>query len=284
MKRHYFLPFLGLFAFAVIIHSCKKDAVALTTPPFQAHFVEATGSYIVKDNPASEFKIPVGLTTRRTSAVTVNVTLTSPTNAASGVQYTLPSSSVTIPADSTIQYITVKGIYAGYPLGANRRDTLLFTITGEAPGDFNQTYTLIMQGSCDVNLNNLLGAYANTNELFGTSAYGPYTTTITAVQSLSPTSGTITVSNIWDVVPSWAPITFTLDWSSGNKITLIEQSGIGDAGTINSNYAGSDISVRPFAGANGTFDYCNSKLTLKMQLGVTGLGWFPDLYTVTMQR
>ncbi len=275
-----YAAFIAVIITALI--GCKKTEI--TIPPVQAHFTDTIGSYLVKNSPTSEFKVPIGLTTLNSTDATVNVSVSSPSNAASGVQYTLVSSSATIPANKAIDYITVKGIYTGYPLGANRRDTLIFTITGGTTGEFNQRYTLIMQGSCEVVLNNLLGAYANTNELFGTSAYGPYTTTITAVQSLSPTSGTITVSNIYDVVPSWAPITFTLDWSSGNKITLVEQTGIGDAGTLNSNYAGSDISVRPFAGQEGTFDYCNSKLVLKMQTGVTGLGWFPDLYTVTMKR
>lgn len=281
MKRMILQYTLIITFFASALIGCKKTEI--TIPPIQGHFSDTLGSYLVKNDPNSEFKIPIGLTTPTNTETTLSVSVNSPSNAQSGVQYTLVNSSVTIPAGKALDYITVKGIYSGYPLGANRKDTLVFTITGGKTGDFSQRYTLIMQGSCDVVLNNLIGAYANTNEVFGTGApYGPYTTNITAVQQLTPTSGTITVTNIYDA--GWNPITFTLDWSSGNKITLVEQSGIGDAGTLNSNYAGQDISVRPFAGQDGTFDYCNSKLTLKMQLGVTGLGWFSSLYTVTMQK
>jgi hypothetical protein len=44
------------------------------------------------------------------------------------------------------------------------------------------------------------------------------------------------------------------------------------------------VAVRPFAGQQGTFDMCNQVLTLRLQLGVAGLGWFSGLYTVTMKR
>ena len=34
----------------------------------------------------------------------------------------------------------------------------------------------------------------------------------------------------------------------------------------------------------GTYSYCDGTFTLKMQLGVTGIGWFNALYTVNMAR
>ena len=280
MKSIIFKYAVVLTVFLTGVIGCKKTEI--TIPPLQGHFTDTTGSYLVKDDPNTEYKIPVGLTTTVNTETSVTISVSSPSNAQSGIQYTILNPTVIIPAGKALDYIKVKGIYSGFPLGANRRDTLIFTISSGRTGDFNQRYTLIMQGACDVKLNNLLGAYPNTNEVFGTTPYGPYITTISAVQSISATSGTITVDNIWDY--GWNPITFTLDWSNGNKITLVEQSGIGDAATFNPPYPGQDVSVRPFAGSNGTFDYCNSKLTLKMQLGVTGLGWFPSLYTVTMQR
>jgi hypothetical protein len=63
-----------------------------------------------------------------------------------------------------------------------------------------------------------------------------------------------------------------------------QSSGIADAGTLDPSFAGEQVQVRPFAGEPGTFSACTGRLTLKMQLGVAGLGYFGSLYTVNMVR
>jgi hypothetical protein len=199
----------------------------------------------------------------------------------------LDKTTVTIPAGKAIDSIEVRGVFSQYSSG--RKDSLIFTLKEPSlkAAPYNSTYRLYMRGPCfegDMVLAELLGSYKNTNELFGTSAYGPYLTTISKVTQISPTKGTIVVTNIWD--NGWNPITFTLDWTNpaNRTATLVEQAGIGDAGTLNPAYAGQDISVRPFAGQVGTFSYCKGTIQLKMQLGVTGLGFFGQLYTVNMAR
>jgi hypothetical protein len=126
----------------------------------------------------------------------------------------------------------------------------------------------------------------NTRETFGTSAYGPYNTTISAVTLTSPTTGTITVTNIWD--NGWGPITFTLDWTNplATVATVVPQNAIpgSNAGDLSATYAGQTVAVRAFAGQPGTFSACNSVFTLRMQLGVTGVGFFGSLYTVILRR
>ena len=154
-------------------------------------------------------------------------------------------------------------------------------------GFFNDTFRLALRGSCfegDVDLNLLMGDYDNTNETWGTQPYGPYTTSIIAVNPIDATSGEITVSNIFD--NGWNPITLLLDWSdpANRTVTLVEQSGIADGGSIDGSFEGLDVSVRPYAGRVGTFSACKETLTLQMQIGITSLGWFPDLYTVKMVR
>ena len=148
---------------------------------------------------------------------------------------------------------------------------------------FEEEHIACFEG--DVDLNALLGDYNKTNETFGITPYGPYTTSISSVNQLTPTSGTIVVENIFDF--GWGPITFTLDWSDPNNRTVIvvaQSSGIADAGTLSGAYAGEEVAVRPFAGQPGTFSACKGTLTLKMQLGVAGLGYFGELYTVNMAR
>ena len=287
MKKFSYL-LLIVSVFVAVATGCKKSD-SFDTPPEAATFTNlASGTYLIT-GPAVSYKIPVGLTTVSTQDRTVNIEVTSPSGAVEGTHYTIASKSITIPAGQVIDSITVQGIYSQYLTG--RKDTLIFTIVepGAKPSDYNQKFTLVMRGPCFEseiagNFADLLGDYDNTNELFGSSAYGPYTTTILSATQTSPTTGTITVGNIWD--SGWNPITFTLDWTDVNnrKVTLVQQSGIGNAGTINSAYNGMDISVRPFGTQVGTFSYCNQTLTLKMQLGVTGLGWFGSLYTVNMAR
>jgi hypothetical protein len=273
----------------MIVSACKKTSV--TIPPALTTFVNQTSGVYFITGPNVVDSIPVGVTSVASVDRSVLISVTSPSGATSGNQYTLVSNTITIPANQAIGYIVVKGNFNLYN-GTPKKDTLVFTF-GNAktsslpPSDFNNTFTLVMSGPCfegDVTLNDLLGDYTNTNENFGGQPFGPYTTSITAVQQLTPTTGTITVSNIFDA--GWNPIIFTLDWTdpANRTVTLVQQSGIGDAGTISSTYAGDDISVRPYAGKVGTFSACHQTITLVMQTGVTGLGFFSALYQVNLAR
>lgn len=269
------------------VWSCKKlDSVVI--PPVEAHFQFKTSGTFEVLTPTSVFKVPVGITTPSDKPVVIPFTITSKTGATSGAQYRVTGNTVTIPAGQAIGSIDIAGILPAYTGG--RKDTIVIKLEGKvgeiSPIVTNSTYTLVVRGPCfegDVTLSQLLGSYRNTNEDFG-GAYGPYITTISAVRQLTPTTGEITVTNLFDY--GWNPVKFILNWTDpvNRTVTLVQQAGIGDAGTINGAYAGRDISVRPFAGRVGTFSICKQTLTLQMQLGVTGLGFFGTLYTVNMAR
>jgi len=276
-----------LFLLILIVCGCKK-VDTLVDVPSQAHFTNLTGDTYFITTPTTVKKIPIGLTTVSNSDRTISFTVTSPTGAVAGTHYNIVGgNSIKISAGKAVDSITVAGVYNQYLAG--RKDTLIFTITdgeGAKASTYNATYKLFMRGPCSESetvLMELLGEYKNTNENFG-GPYGPYTTTISSVTQLTPTTGQVVVTNIFDF--GWNPITFTLDWTDplNTKVTLIQQSGIGDAGTLNPAYSGMDITVRPYAGQTGTFSYCKNTLTLKMQVGVTGLGFFSTLYTVSMAR
>ena len=266
---------------------CKK-ANEVVIPPAAAHFMNQTsGTYFIT-GPGVVYNLPIGVTTVSDKDRTVNFSVSSPTGAVQGTHYTIDP--VIIPSGKAVDSLTIHGAYNLYTSG--RKDTLIIVIENGKDGIgavFNDTFRLALRGSCfegDVDLNLLLGDYTNTTEVFGTTFYGPYVTptSIISVNPIDATSGEITVSNIFDY--GWNPITFLLDWSDPNNrtVTLVEQSGIGDAGTLDGSFAGLDISVRPYAGKVGTFSACTEKFTLIMQVGVTGLGWIPDLYTVSMAR
>jgi len=283
---------LLLLACSVIFTSCKKTEI--TIPPEQAHFTNQTGGTYFLLTPTTTYKIPVGVTTVANVDRTYSFTVSSPTGATQGTHYTLSGTTFTIPAGKAVDSIEVKGVYAQYQAG--RKDTLIFTMSNDkgVASTYNAEYKLLMRGPCfegDVDLNEFLGTYAKTNELLGTSPYGPYTTTITSVTSTGPTSGQIVVNNIWD--NGWGPITFNLDWSNPSARTaiVVAQPAISgsNAGDLNSAYAGLPIAVRPFSGRPGTFSICKGTLQLNMQLGVGDgsggvLGYFGVLYQVNMAR
>jgi hypothetical protein len=279
---------LAFFVLTVLVVSCEKTEV--TVAPSQAHFVgDEIQIYSIETDPAPVYNVVVGATNVADKDRTVTYTITSPTGAVAGTQYTLGSpGSIVIPAGQSTANIDIHGIYSAYTGG--RKDTLIIMLQDPelTPAEFENTVRLVLRGACfegDVDLNTLLGDYKKTNETFGTTPYGPYTTSVSAVNQLTPTSGTIVVENIFDY--GWNSITFTLDWSDPNNRTAIviaQSSGIADAGTLDPSFAGEEVAVRPFAGQPGTFSVCKNTITLKMQLGVAGLGFFSSLYTVNMAR
>lgn len=276
-----------LATIAVFGPGCKKTNDNLTVPPELATFAgQKTGTLQILANNQS-YKIPVGVTTVSASPRTIHVSVSSPTGAVAGTHYTLASTTVTIPAGKAVDSLEVKGLLAPYTTG--RKDSLIFKITepGVAASEFNNTFTLILRGPCfepNIVLSEMLGDYTNSNENGPGGPYGPYTTSIISATQVSPTTATIKVANIYDA--GWNPITFTLDWTNpaARKVTLDPQTGIADAGTLSSAYAGMQVSVGPYPGQTGTFSYCNQTLTIKMQLGVVGLGVFTTPYTLSMAR
>jgi hypothetical protein len=283
------LKFLTLTLLAgVAITGCKK-VETLERPPLQAHFLFKAGATYQVLTPTTSYKLPVGLTTVSDVDRTIELTVTSPTGAVAGTQYSLSKSTLVIPAGKAVDTVVVQGDFSVYSAG--RKDTLVFTIkeTADIKGIVtNSEFRLYVRGACleeDINLNEFIGSYPNTNEDFGGSTYGPYTTTISAVKSLTATTGEVTVTNIYDF--GWNPIKFILDWTdlSNRTVTLVQQSGIGNAGTLNSAYNGRDVSVRPHpTGGAGTYSFCNKTLRLVLQAGVTGLGFFNAVYIVEMAK
>lgn len=286
------------FGLVLIAVACNKTKPYDTTiPEEQAHFTGAPRQvYNVLTDPAPVFNLEVGTTNVSSADRLVTYHVSSPTGAVLGTDYTIDNNgTVTIPAGRATATIDIRANYTAYSGG--EKDTLIFSLATPSvtPAAFMDTVVVVIAGpsGCSesvVNLADLQGDYANTNETFGTSAYGPYTTSISSFTMTSPTTGKVVVENIFD--DGWGPITFDLDWTDpANRTAIVEpQAAIpgSDAGSINSTYAGQTVAVRvPTAALSatpGTYSYCDQTFTLKMQLGVTGVGWFNALYTVNMVR
>lgn len=300
MNKNLFNTFLAGLGFTILLlASCKKnnevvDQAPLSVPAYAKFNTLLPGDtlasyYINSSN--NTFKLPIGVTNVSDKDRTINISYTSNT-AVQGVQYTAPTS-IVIKAGQALDSLTISGLFSGYP-SSTRIDTLIIRITGGdgiAPinyaGPRKDTYRLVMRKYCDVVLNSFLGVYANTTETFGTgSPYGPYTATISSVTPLTATTASIVIQNIWD--NGWGPLTFLLNWTNpaAFSATVVAQTAIpgSNAGDLSGTYAGLTVAVRPLAGQVGTFSSCEGTLTLRMQLGVTNVGYFANLYQVNMKR
>jgi hypothetical protein len=295
MKRliSLFVLSLTVVGSIIIIGSCNKGKkYDLITPGAYVHFVGAKSqAYPVRSATVPVYNINIGTTDVVSADRVVTFKVTSSTGAVAGTQYTLGTTgnTVTIPAGQTTAVIPVQGKFSGYPVG--RIDTLMFTLVmpSISPAKFSDTVKLALGDICSegvgFTLASFVGTYARTNEAFNGSPYGPYTTTIASVNPLTATTGTITVTNIWD--NGWGPITFTLDWSNPANLTtaVVAQAAIpgSNAGDLNPAYAGMTIAVRALSTQpTGTFSSCYQTFTLNMQLGVTGVGYFAPLYQVKL--
>lgn len=287
-------------ASAFLFSSCDKTKLYENTIPApEVHFVgPASRSIQIVDDPVPVFNLQVGTTdvSSQDRIVTYKVTSTS---AVAGTDYTIatgaPTGTVTIPAGQAIANIPIQAIFAAYPIDAV--DTLYFTLSEPSitPAKFQDTVRVIIKGpsssSCDEsnpNMSDLLGVYQTTEVLSGNPPYN-YETEISSAVLTGPTTAKIGVDNVWD--NGWETIYFTLDWSTlpGTAVVVSDDSIAGsDGGDLNSAYAGMTMQVRPHSnGINGTFSVCGSDgptFTLRMQLGITGLGWFSNTYDLTLVR
>ena len=245
----------------------KKKEYAVTTPPSFSSFANQTGgSYYIQNTSSSAFYVPVGISTVTNYDRKVVISVTNKTGATSA-QFSIASTTVTVPAGRALDSLVVKGVFSGYTSG--RIDTLVFTITGgDVPvSDYNSTYTLVLQQYCPVVLNNLLGTYNNCYDVDNTGTYGPYTAIVTAATSTGATSGTLTISGFSgeEVDPSTTnPVKANLDWSNPANFTT--------AIPAQTFYSGNFLGYGPltFSGVGtGSFSSCNNTLNFSYTLTVS---------------
>ncbi|AXY77173.1 hypothetical protein D3H65_25730 [Paraflavitalea soli] len=246
---------------------CKKEKT--TVPPQEAHFnYQTSGSYFVTQDANTVYKIPVGLTTTADQDRTVQFTISSPSGAAEGQQYTLDKKTVTIPAGKAVDTIYLKGKFNGYPTG--RRDTLVFKITGgdviAMPG-FNE-FKVFLQKYCPVNVNDFTGVY-NAQDYYNNAPDGsPYTVALTPGTTTGNT-GKITIEGLWH---DDTPFNVNLNWDNPASFTteVPAQSWFVDA-----TYGQSTI--RP--NGKGTFSSCDNSFRIDYEVTVAA-GSFGKYYTI----
>jgi hypothetical protein len=254
--------------------SCEKNEIAIPNQSLGHFLSKTTSTYYVQNTANSVFNVTVGTTTISDKDRVLNYTVTSPTGAAPGVQYSIANSgTVTIPAGQATANIPVKGLFAGYPTG--RIDTLKFKLTSGdelTPADYNNEFTLVLKKYCEVDLKTFKGDYLNTSN----SATGAkYKTTVDTAVSTGPTSGYIMVRGLFNGTSS--PVRVNLDWSDPANFTttVVQTSGIYIDQSAN-NYG--PVSVRPIG--TGTFSSCDNTFTLSYQRFVSAGNFTANMTTM----
>jgi hypothetical protein len=272
----------------VTIIACDKKKDIIKTPAyseFATPLVTATNNlYYIKNDPASEFKIPIGITNISNADRKITIKDSSRT-AVNGTQYTLSSTTITIPAGKASDSLILKGIYAGYPVG--RKDTLYLRITGgDVPANaYNTTYAVVLQGYCEVVKDDLIGDYTKTND--GTSPQGPYTASISDWTSTGPTTATIKIHDLGATAdvgfgdldpvgasagflptnPAHIGLTAKLDWTSPSSFTVTIPS---QTYVLNS-YGNGPSKIS----ASGTFSSCAQTFTIKFTVSDAAYNYNP---------
>lgn len=242
--------------------ACKKENT-LVVAPAQAHFVgNRNQAYFITTAAATPYKITVGTTDVSTSDRTITFKLSSNTGAVSGTHYTLSGVSgntIVIPAGKATADITVQGIFTPYN-NTGRKDSLMFVLSAPSvdPAKFSDTVKLLLRGPCfdgDVTLSEMGGDYANSND----PDDAVYTATVTNLTTLTPTTGTGKIANLWDV---FTPVTINFDWTDPTNTTVsipLQAAGL--------DYdAGQPFLIRTSPGQVNKFSICNGRIDLIVDL------------------
>jgi hypothetical protein len=281
----------GLFLLcAMIPAACKRTGI--TIPPAESTFLnQSSGTYFIT-GPTVIDTIPVGVTAVAATDRIISFSVSSPTGAVAGTQYTLAADQVTIPAGQAIGYIVVMGNY-GYYNGTTRKDTLLFTLTGAVTGgikasDFNDSFTLAMRGPCvegeDFDPAEFNGIYNNCVDDLGGSLSATYPVQISST-STGPTSATLLIQNLGygffapsATDPADNPgITVNIDWSGSPPNLTATLPGQAYEST---GYGPATLSGDP----GGTFSSCHQLFTLNYDVLIAGIGFDSGPITTTIAR
>jgi hypothetical protein len=237
--------------------ACKKEKT--TVAPTFSHFnFTSSGEYYIAQDGNAAFKIPVGLTAASDADRTIQFSVSSPSGAVEGQQYTIPQKTITIPAGKVVDSLIVKGLYSGYPVG--RVDTLLIKITGgnTTPIAVSREYTLYLQRYCAVDLANFSGVYMAQNYVNGQINGSPYPVSLTPGSSTGPNKGTVIVNNIFNIS---VPFTINLNWQDPSNFTTEVPT---QPWYVDPNYGQSTL--RP--NNKGSFSSCKNTFRIEFELTV----------------
>lgn len=304
MNKHNVINSMVLaLALLMGLTSCDKTQLYETAiPPQLVHFNTAGSiTYIVNRDP--NLTLEVGTTDVSSADRQASFIITSPTGAQLGTHYNIENRTDTtgtfsFPAGSTRDFLKINAVLSKYT-GTNRIDTLVIALVqpGMPVADFKNSVRIVVK-ECredNVTIEDLLGDYTNSTDNFFDQTY---TTTISSAISTSSTSARLKVKNLLnrstdngDNAGPWGNVNLDLDWSNpGNGTVSVVQAAVPNSNggdLFGADYADYFAAIRQAASSAGIFEYCNQKLTLKVNFGIsdgTNFGWSSSLYTIILQR
>lgn len=251
MKNIYkIFTIIALFGSSIFLNSCKEaDPITYSGPALVSFSATTSGAYFVQETGDPGFEIQVGFTTASGSDRVVNFTVSG--DAADGEQYTLASSSITVPANSYIGTLKVNGIYAGF---TGQVDTLIVTLTGDDVANFDNTFTLVMQRYCPFAIDDFIGDWTAYEVSDYDGAYAPYSLTFA-----SDGDNSLVTSDIWP----YFPVVFTFDATDpANFICNIPDQFLAD-----DLYGYGEARIVDLGG--GSFSSCDGTITIRYKVYVS---------------
>lgn len=289
MRNRILTIITGLIVTIVTIIACEKKQDIVNRPGYsEFSTTNVTAKFFIKNDPNAQLKIPIGIT--NISNVDRKIIIKdSSRKAVAGTQYSIESTTITIPAGKAADSIVLKGIYAGYPIG--RIDTLYLKIVGgDVPANaYNTMYTVIMQGYCDVVPADLVGDFTHSTDVDknsgSASTHNPYTVNVSNWTATSATSATVIIKNL-GATPDigFGPflsgdqaaigLTANLDWSnpSNFSVTIPSQNYVTDL------YGDGQSKIK----ATGTFSSCAQTFTITFTISVAVGTYNPVITTLKL--
>lgn len=233
----------------VIFSGCEED-IDLYDGPTLVHFMETGGTFTVMDEPNQTFDISVGVTVVSSNDRTFTVEVQPEgTTAQSGVEYTLESTTFTIPANEYFGTITVNGIYEG---ATSDGSTLKLKLSGEEAAGFSNVFTLNIFQFCTFDINDFVGTWS------GTDSWGYPTEVVTTL-----VNGQLVINGIgfgwfqdwWgEVIITNTPLVMNVDPVTAT-FTIAEQP------YLTSTYNGAPQPAYGLSGS-GSFEVCSKGMTI----------------------
>ena len=177
----------------ISFNSCEENPIIYEGKPFVAFTSSEIGRYYVLKKDDEGYEIQIGVTETSSSDRSVSFSVSG--DATEGEQYSLSSSTITIPAGKYTGSLKVNGLFDGF---TGQVDTLIITLTGAEVADFDNSYTLIMQRLCPFDINDFVGVWnvVDFSEYYGESTYD------VTIEIEDEATKTMVVKNLWQNTPN----------------------------------------------------------------------------------
>ncbi|MDE1192332.1 MAG: hypothetical protein PW786_09355 [Arachidicoccus sp.] len=253
MKKKFLFPVvmcvMAIGTFVMV--SCNKRDKLPSPPAPMAMFERTYIDYILPPWTVTGYTIPLQLTQPLTQDVTVSFSVSSPSGAKSGSEYTLSSSTVTFKAGFTVPDMPAVISFNQSEYAAGRTDSMVFAINGQNAG----VATLAQSQTLQMNVG------------FGDPIPGTYTSTLNIgnVSTSSGNYGGASGETLTKTVTKIADNTYALNIVSDNALYLL-----GSGATWDANYG---------LGGNSSKQTFTMVLNSDNTVTITGSTQYGTIYT-----